>query len=290
MIPRITALVIAGISLCFGACSKEAPIAEVPQRSYEVRGMVRGAPDSSERSVLIEHEDIPGFMPSMTMPFEFRDAKEVSGIGAGDAVAFTLSVTDQDSWISGVRKIDGGMLKLPAKAASAPMAGKVERVREGDRLPEFALVDQNDRPIQRDTFAGKPLLVTFIFTRCAIPNFCPLMAQNFRTVHEAIRTDAALNGKVNLLSISFDEHDTPAVLADYGRKFSEDLDVWRFASGTPDEVQKLTRAFAVQVQPEGGTISHGLATALIGPDGLVRQIWRGNGWQTEEVLAALRRL
>lgn len=237
---------------------------------------------------MIEHEDIPGFMPSMTMPFAFRDAQEVAGLAIGDAVAFKLVVTDKDSWSSGIRRIDAAGVKLPATKPSAPVAGKVERVKEGERMPEFALVDQSGRAIHGETFAGKSLLVTFIFTRCPIPNYCPLMAQNFRTLQQAIRADVALAGKVNLLSISFDEHDTPAVLAEYGAKLSDDLDAWRFATGQPEEVRKLTQAFAVQVQPEAGTINHGLATALIGPDGVVRHIWRGNGWATDEVLTALR--
>lgn len=276
------------IGLCLGACSKKPQTVETAERTYDVRGIVREAPNLAERSVMIEHEDIPGFMPSMTMPFDFRDAKEFAGVGVGDAIAFKLFVTDKDSWINGIGRVDAASVKLPATVERAPVIGNVERVKEGDRLPEFELVDQGGRAIRRETFAGKSLLVTFIFTRCPIPNYCPLMANNFREIHQAIRTDAALAGKVNLLSISFDEYDTPQVLADYGARFSDDLDVWRFATGKAEEVQKLTKAFAVQVQPEAGTISHGLATAMIGPDGVVRQIWRGNGWKTDEVLAALR--
>jgi protein SCO1/2 len=283
-----TSLRILMLGLCLGACSKTPQSAETAERSYEVRGVVREAPDLLKHSVMIEHEDVPGFMPSMTMPFGFRDAKEVEAFGVGDAVAFKLFVTNKDSWISGIRRVDAASVTLPAAAPSAVVVGKVERVKEGDRLPDFELVDQAGRMIRPETFAGKALLVTFIFTRCPIPNFCPLMANNFREIHRAIRTDAALAGKVNLLSISFDKYDTPQVLAEYGARFSDDLDAWRFATGKPEEVQKLTKAFAVQVQPEAGTISHGLATVLIGPDGIVRKIWRGNGWKVDEVLAALR--
>ncbi len=276
------------LGMMVGACSKKPQPVETAERTYEVRGIVRAAPDLAERNVMIEHEDIAGFMPSMTMPFEFREPKEVAALNAGDAVVFQLFVTDKESWISGLRKIDPASVKLPVPAARTPAIGKVERVKEGDRLPDFVLVDQGGRAINRKTFAGKSLLVTFIFTRCPIPNFCPLMAQNFRTLDQAIREDATLSGNVNLLSISFDEYDTPAVLAQYGAQFTDDLDTWRFATGTPEEVQKLTRAFAVQVQPEADTINHGLATALIDPKGVIRQIWRGNGWKTDEVLAALR--
>lgn len=281
---------LAVLCLCLIGCSRQPQRNDpAPQLTYAVRGIVRGAPDAAGKSVSIEHEDIPGFMPAMTMPFYFRDAKEVEGLQEGDAVAFKLIVTDQDSWISGVKRIAAAEVKLPEATRPAPVPGKVARLREGDRLPEFALVDQAGRAISRETFAGKPLLLTFIFTRCPIPNFCPLMSQNFRTIHQAIGEDAALRGQVHLLSISIDPaFDTPAVLAEYGAKYTADLETWRFATGQPEDVRKLTQAFAVRVEEEAATINHSLATALIGPDGVIRNLWRGNGWKTDEVLAALR--
>jgi protein SCO1/2 len=189
-----TTLFIVALCLCLGACSKQPPQTEVANRSYEVRGIVRSAPNLTKRSVIIEHEDVPGFMPSMTMPFDFREATAVEALGVGDAVAFTLVVTDKESWMTGVRRIEAKSLKLPAPAASTPAAGKIDRLKEGDRLPDFELIDQGGRTIGRETFAGKSLLVTFIFTRCPIPNFCPRMAQNFRAIQDAIRADADLRG------------------------------------------------------------------------------------------------
>ncbi len=284
-----SALTLVALTLFLGACSQSPLPALTDTRTYDVRGIVREAPDLAEASVSIEHEDIPGYMPAMTMSFDFRDAKEVASLRPGDAIAFKLNVTETDSWMNGVQRIDAAKVKLPV-AKKAPAVAKVERVKEGDRIPDFELVDQSGRSFHRDSFAGRSLLVTFIFTRCPIPNYCPLMSRNFRALQSAIRSDSALAGKVNQLSISFDEKDTPAVLAQYGAALTDDFDTWQFATGKPAEVQKLTGAFAVLVQPDSVTISHGLATALIGPDGVIRQIWRGNGWKTDEVLAALRTL
>lgn len=291
---RASGVLVVGMGFGLASCSKPAGPAELTQqsgaRTYVVRGVVRGAPDLTARNVTIQHEDVPGFMPAMTMDFEFRDPQEVAAIRVGDAVAFKLVVTEKDSWITNVQRIDDASVRLPAPPATPPKRNEVARLKEGNALPAFELVDQSGRPIRRETFAGRPLLLTFIFTRCPIPNYCPLMGQNFRTLQQAIRAEPNLKGRVNLLSISFDEHDTPALLAGYAATFTDDLDSWRFATGTPDEVQKLTRAFAVLVQPEGGTISHGLATALVGADGVIRHLWRGNGWKPDEVLAALRPL
>ena len=278
--------VLLALILFLPACSDSRSPATNAQ-SYDVRGIVREAPNLTEKTISIEHEDIPNYMPSMKIPFYLLEPKEVETLRPGDAIAFKLNVTDKESWMSGVQRIDAANVKLPVPTKSA-VVSKVERVKEGDRIPEFELVDQAGRPLNWKTFAGRSLFLTLIFTRFPIPNYCPRMSQHFRTLQEAISGDPALAGKVNLLSISFDEHDTPAILAEYGARLSSDFDSWRFATGKPDQIQKLTGAFAVLVKPDSATINHSLATALVGPDGVIRQIWRGNMWKPDEVLAALR--
>lgn len=282
------------IAALAASCSKPAqqPVqrtsAEEGRRVYEVRGIVRGAL-ADNHSVTIEHEDIPGFMPSMTMPFEFKDRREIAGVNPGDAVRFQLIVTDRDSWIEHVQKTDPSSVRLPKTAEENATGAGAERLKEGDALPGFKLVDQNGRTLTRESFTDKTLLFTFIFTRCPLPNFCPLMSRNFAELQRAIEADPALNGRVQLVSISFDpDHDTPEVLAKYAAAFTRHGDSWRFATGSRAEIDKLTREFSVYVQAENGTISHGLCTAMIASDGTIRKIWRGNGWEVSEALDALR--
>ena len=133
-------------------------------------------------------------------------------------------------------------------------------------------------------------MLTFIFTRCPVPKFCPLISHNFSELQEAIKADAGAAGKTRLLSITLDpKFDTPEILKSYAQQQKADPQIWTFATGEPAEIDKLTQSFAVFVQPEAGTISHGLATALIGPDGHVVKIWRGNAWKSSEVIDELRR-
>lgn len=293
-VTQIVRILLAATVVCFAACKEAPPETRTAKNeaevTYQVKGVLRSAPDFTEESVMIEHADIPGFMPAMTMPFEFREPEQLKGLDAGDPVAFEFVVTETDSWIKKVRKVDRSEVVLPERKAVEEPGPTVARVKEGQRVPEFKLVDQAGRPVSNETFAGKPLVVTFMFTRCPVPNFCPLMSKNFQTLEQKIQEDPQLAGKVNLLSISFDEYDKPEVLAEYGKQWTKDLDSWRFATGEPDEIRKLTQAFAVQVKPESGTINHGLATALIGPDGTIHRIWRGNAWKTEEVFNALREM
>ena len=256
-----------------------------------MRGLVRGLP-ADHKTVDIEHEDIPGFMPSMMMPFEVRDDKEINSLNLGDAIAFRLNVTQRDSWIDHVRKIDSSELHLPTPAAiPAPTeAVASKRLHEGDQMPQFKLTDQDGNPVTLETFRGHPFVLTFIFTRCPLPNFCPRMSQNFAEVQESIQT--ASSGPLaatRLLSISFDpEHDTRQVLKEYGEHAGADFAIWRVATGTSAEMKRLTKCFSVLVQPEKGTISHSLATALIDPNGRIAKLWRGNAWTPAEVADALR--
>ena len=288
-------LCVLSVAFSFSGCGKKQPAAQsTDAREFGVRGIVRGV-DAANATLTIEHEDVPGFMPAMTMPFTMKNVNELDGLKLGDGVTFQLVVMENNSWITDVKYIDAGVVKLPGNrmnAASAPVfPAQTARLNEGDSMPDFTLTDQNNRRIDRSVFAGKPLLITFIFTRCPLPDFCPRMTENFGALLHQIEADPALAGKARLLSISFDpEHDTPEVLAQHARLVGSDGEQWRFATGAPAEVEKLTRAFSVYAKAEGGSISHGLCTALVDDEGTIRKIWRGNGWTPNEVMNELKRL
>lgn len=259
-------------------------------REYRVRGIVRGLlPD--QKTVNIQHEEIPGFMAGMTMPFTLRNPKDYATLKVDDGISFRLTVTDKDSWIDELERIDPKDVEVSSAAAAPPamLSPKSStRLRPGDVVPDFTLTDQNGQTITRSTFSGKPLVLTFIFTRCPIANFCPLMNKNFAQLQDAIKAGPDSLHGARLLSISFDPNfDTPAVLREYAAKEQADQNIWKFATGPTSQTKELTSVFSVFIQPEAGTISHGLATALIDAKGRVVEIWRGNGWKADEVLAKL---
>ena len=278
-------------ALFFAACNKtDAPNSE--PRVFEIRGIVRGV-DQNEKTMTVEHEDVPGLMPAMTMPFYVKEPKPLDAMAVGDAIEMRFVITDKDSWVESARKISRESVKLPTPKPeqSETPASNVQRIREGDKMPEFHLTDQKNREVTLETFKGEPFAFTFLFTRCPIPNFCPLMRDNFRKVREEIEADPALKDRAKLLAISFDtEFDTPEVLAKYGADVIGDADVLRFATGSKENVEALTRAFAVYVKPESGTITHGLATVLVDGDGVVRKIWRGNAWEPAELTREFKAL
>jgi protein SCO1 len=278
------------VTFAAGGCNP-APRTDSSVRSYQVRGIVRGfAPDRS--TVSIQHEDIPGFMPSMIMPFSAKDRKEIADLKIGDGISFRMTVTEKDLLLDQVRKIPANEVHVAQPGPTFSAAAKnAERLREGDIVPFFSLTNQDGARVTSDTFRGQPFVLTFIFTRCPVPNFCPRISNNFSELQSAIKSDADLAGKARLLSVTLDpKFDTPEILRNYAEHQKADSQIWTFATGEPAQIDNLTQSFAVYVQPEAGTISHGLATALIGSDGSVIKIWRGNSWQPAEVIAELRKL
>lgn len=280
----LIACIIVGL---FG-CGRGQQAGEAGQ-TYEARGVVRGfSPDRS--TIEIQHEDIPKFMPSMTMPFVPRDRKEIAGLKPGDAISFRLMVTQKDFWIDTVKKISRENVEVAEPKPKSPaLAERGARLQEGDEMPYFKLTNQNGERISLDTFRGEPLILTFVFTRCPLPNFCPRMSTNFEKLQAVIKTATGALAQTRLLSITLDPaFDTPQVLREYGGFHQADPRIWTFASGDEKEIDALTRAFSVYRENEGGTLSHGLATALIDKNGKVAKIWRGNGWTPAEVVEEIK--
>lgn len=272
--------------LLLTACSERtAGVGHEAGTSYEVSGLVR-ALEPADSTLIIEHEDIPGFMPSMTMPFTVRPTAEMEGVQVGDALKFNFVVHEDGSWIHNLRPAKATELVLPKPEPRRLVEAKY--IKEGDPMPAFELIDHRGRKIDPKTFDGRQFVLTFVFTRCGVPDFCPLMSNRFAKLESLIRTQPGLVERTNLLSISIDpENDTPEVLDAFADGFSKDDDFWRFATGDPDEVAKLKKAFRVHTETASGTINHGLCTALVGANGTVHNIWRGNAWEPDEVFTAL---
>ncbi|QYM78863.1 SCO family protein [Horticoccus luteus] len=250
---------------------------------HPVTGVVRQAIDA-DGYIRIAHDNIPGVMPAMTMAFRVARPAEAARLVADDRVRFELH-TAGDDWFATAFVVIGSSAPAPAATEAAPR----RRVREGDAMPEFSLLNQDGAPLSLAALRGHATIVTFIFTRCPVPEYCPALAFRFAELQKAILTDDRLHAQARLLSITLDPtFDRPAVLKSYGEAVGADLAVWQFATGTPAEIAALTKAFAVFTERNGLTLDHTLCTVLIGPDGTVRQIWRGNGWKTPEVIAAVK--
>jgi len=245
--------------------------------------------DVANRRVTIAHGEIPGFMPAMTMPFVVleKDAALLQGMAKGDEITATLVVPDSRYWLE-----DLVVVKRGAPGATVTSAAPAREPQPGDAVPDVALVDQDGRPLRLADFRGKALALTFLFTRCPLPDFCPLMMRNFAAAEEALLRDAAAAAKTHLLTVSFDtKGDTPAVLRAFGRPFQKTTPPfahWTLATGKEDAIRALGRALELDYVAEDGSFTHNLRTAVLDREGRLRRLFRGNEWKPEELVAELR--
>jgi protein SCO1 len=256
-----------------------------PPRRYELTGQVL-AINAERQELTVKHNDIPNFMPAMTMSYPVSSKALLDGRVPGELIVATLEVQDATGRLTEIRRT--GTAALPSANEVAMATGVLT---EGDAVPDVSLIDQSDQRRSFSEWRGHPTLVTFIYTSCPLPTYCPLMDQNFATLQRAIAEDARLKGQVRLISITFDpETDTPNVLAAHAARLNADPAVWTFLTGDRVTVHRFAGRFGVGViKPEGATeINHNLRTALIDRDGRVRKFYSGNEWTPSTVLTDLR--
>lgn len=256
--------------------------------SYELQGQVLAVrPETSE--ILVKHDDIKGFMPAMTMPYKVKDPALLKERVPGDLITATLLVEPELAWLSAITKT--GSAPIPDDAITTiPVAAGVVLLKPGHAVPDTALIDQDDQPLALTDWRGSAVVVTFIYTRCPLPQFCPLMDRRFAEIQSLVAADAALKGKVRLLSISFDPaNDRAAVMRAHAAKAGADPAVWRFATAPEETVDRLAATFGVNVMREqNGTITHNLRTAVIDPQGRIASIHDSNAWSAAALVDELK--
>jgi len=259
---------------------------------YHLRGKVVST-DAPHAIVVLDHEAIPGFMDAMTMPYQLKDPNIIGDLHRGDVITADLLVSK-----SGQQTVllDHIVVVAQAKPDYKP-AVTYHVPAPGDVVPDFKLTNQDGRAIHLAQFKGKTLLVTFIYTRCPLPNFCPLVTRNFAAINSSLSADPKIYAGTHLLSVSFDpEHDTPAVLRAYGTQYIGDdaktaFTHWDFAVPAKSKLGEMARFFDVGMSDSSdGTITHTLSTTVIGPDGKVVQFYPGNEWTPDQLMDEVKKL
>ncbi len=281
-------------TLLLSACNKPTP---KTLKRYPFTGRIVSI-DTGDKSASIQNDRIPGVMDPMAMIYKFKPPTVLNQLEPGDSISAVLVDTEPDDdnarsdyWLENV--------KVTARAATPPAAAPnaLHMPTPGEAVPDFSFTNQSGQHISLKQYGGQVLLVTFIYTRCPFPDFCPRMSSNFAEIYKQIGTNPHL-GRVHLLSISFDpQHDTPKVLRDYGFSVAHTHDAalfrrWEFAVLRPEDLPKIAAFFALTVKPEGGLITHNLSTAVIGPDGAIVKWYHGSDWQVSDLIndVAERRL
>ena len=253
------------------------------QERYPFHGVVIST-DARAHQALIKHEDVPGLMKGMTMPFNIREEGVLAGLKPGDVIQATLVKQEYESWLEDL-KVTGSD---PAYADKPASSSTPHRPQAGEAVPDFAFINQNGQRIRFSKLRGAPVLLTFIYARCPLPDFCPRMNANLLTVAQQSK-----DPHLQLLSISFDpEHDSPETLRNYARQWTDDLPPaqrtrWQFVAPPKSELKDVLNFFGMEADPDEGWISHTLSTTLVGADGKVIEWHGGNQWTPDDVLKDL---
>ena len=270
--------------LCLIALTGCSRTPDASARSYELQGQILAVrPERNE--VVIKHEDIKGFMPGMTMPFTVKDPALLSGRERGDLVTATLVVGETQAYLTTLTRT--GHQEI---SDSPPPPPPPDILSNGQPVKDAPLVDQDNKPRAFSSFKGHRLALTFIYTRCPIPNFCPLMDKHFAAVQKTIASTPSLKD-VRLLTVTLDpEFDRPAILKAYARRREADPAIWTFLTGEPGDVNTFATQFGLYVErnPQSAIdITHNLRTAVIDPEGRLVTVHSGNSWTPAELVADL---
>jgi protein SCO1/2 len=229
--------------------------------SHKARGLVLSVDRAASR-VTVSHEAIPGFMDAMVMPFSVRDRSSLAPLRPGDRIGFRIRVKGSATTIDRLRLLSAA----PADAWLTMSPAAPALVGIGEVVPDFALIDHRRETLALSQLRGSIAVITFIYSRCPLPDYCPRMLANLRAVRD--RFGDRVGRELSLLAVSFDpRYDTPEVLRRYARHFDADAPGWHFLTGSADDVERVCRAFGIQYWPDQGLITHTLQTVVIDRDG-----------------------
>jgi protein SCO1 len=292
-VPRKPLFLLALIALSLGCRQSSSPASSTSstQKAFTIRGKVLGA---TAAGITLDGEDVPGFMEAMAMDYKLKDPSIATELHPGDRITAKVLADKTSEGYTNVQ-LDNIVVIAQARPDYKP-AVQYHVPAPGDQVPDFALLNQSGKTIHLNQFKDKLVLLTFIYTRCQLADFCPRMSRNFAEIEHALAADPALYRQTHLLSISFDpEYDTPKVLRSYGGAYTgnytnERFVHWDFAAPAEKDLPALTQFFNVGVTPgDSKSLTHSLSTILIGKDGKIIAWYPTNDWKPNDLVEMIRK-
>ena len=272
------------LAIALGGCGPKQP-APPASRSFDVTGYLESVEPDGQR-LLIDHEEIPGFMPQMVMMFTLAQPAEADQLQPGDQIRFRYHVEPTRSWIDSIQTT--GIRRDPSShfddAAPSPSL-----LQPGEPLPDYAFLNVAGQNIRLSDYRGSVVALTFIFTRCPVPEYCPAMMRNFGNVDQILKDSPPLPAPWKLVTISFDpEHDTPQLMQRYGNAFNYDPQNWDLlTAATTEPIEAIARNVGLKYGQRNGSYLHNLRTVVLDTEGRVTRIFTNEDWTPEELAAAM---
>lgn len=288
---RYLLLILFGVFLLAGCQKAETQTASADAKRYAIKGKVVSV-DKAKKKAEIAHDEIPGFMEAMTMNFPIKDDWVWEDLTPGSEIRGELVVENDGYWLEKI-----GIIAAPRAGQPAPPPANENFAQIGKEVPDFKLTNQDGKRFGLREYRGKALAVTFIYSRCPLPEYCILMSRNFSDLANQLNGDAEAREKIRLLSVSFDpQTDTPQKLKEYGQGYlgkntKPDFTIWQLATGSEKEIRAVADFFGLRYevdQNDKTQFNHSLRTAVIAPDGTVKKIFAGNEWTPNDLFRELR--
>jgi protein SCO1/2 len=283
---RGTVILILGLAILLGAISQETSsaqtMAEPVVRSFTARGVILEIVPE-DQVVVIRHETITNYMDAMTMPFKIKDHGELAGLQRGDQISFQLDVTEDESWIEKIVKT--GHVTLEQKSVALPPA---KTLTPGSKvsLLDYKFTNELGQAVSFHDFRGQALAITFFYTRCPLPEYCPRLSRNFQEASEKLEQMKNISTNWHFISVTFDpEFDTPEMLKNYGNSYRYDPRHWSFLTGPPDKIAELAHGAGVQFQWQDGTINHNFRTLIVDPQSHLQTIFPVTGDLSDQIVS-----
>ncbi len=257
------------------------------QTTYTLTGRIVSKQPSTQQ-LIINNDDIPGFMPAMTMPYQVKDPDGFNRVQPADMIRAEVVVEQPNQFYLERLVVTGKSAPLSDSESSSGHALLI-----GDKAPDVPLVNQDGKALRFSQFKGKTVLLTFIYTRCPFPDYCPLLSRQFASIQKELAKNPEDYKRTHLISISLDpNYDKPPILRAYGLTYMNNdpkqFLQWDFVSTTPEDLKRLVGSFGLDYSEEGGQMSHSMNTILLAPDGTVANMWPGNDWKPVEVADVIR--
>ena len=273
--------------LIFTSCSDTKDDNANQSKTFTVLGYIESIENDGSRLV-IDHEEMPGYMPAMIMPFTVKNPAETHDLSPGDQIRFTYVAEPTRSWIEGIEKT-GFKRETKIESDKTPSSSILK---PNDLLPDYAFLDQENREVRLSDYRGQTVAMTFVFTRCPVPEYCPAMMRNFGKVEETLGADPSAPDSWRLLTISFDpEYDTPEVMKRYGQAFGKKSENWNLlTSATLEPIEGIAKNVGLKFGKKDDSYLHNLRTVVLDPDGRITKIFTDETWSPEELVQEIIRI
>ena len=256
------------------------------EKIYPVKGTIYEVKLDS-LIITIAHDTIPDLMMPMVMPFNLKNPKDIVGLSIGDSVHFDFIWADTVTYAKNFRIVGKGTLP---EDDDGFFDDEYSMKRIGQLLDNVTLLDLDSSRVQLSDSDGKYRFLSYIFTRCPMPNMCPAVV---------IKNDYFVKlfkdrENIEFIMVSFDYiYDTPSVLKEFYGSTVMGHNNWQVWSsiGRIDDVYRLVKQSGGDFWGiEEGRIGHSLSSVLIGPDRVLLGSWPGDDWKAGDVKNAIELL